>query len=97
LAGEVEGGRTDYWLLEGEPGKPVYVNARSQTFNLDLKAYDSRGRQISKNLAASGYEGLSSFNLGSDGKATIWVSSFSRGGKYDIRVIDAGWDNASKE
>ena len=94
---EVEGGRTDYWLLEGEPDAPVYLNARSRSFNLDLKAYDSRGRQVSSDVDVSGYESLISFNLGSDGKATLWVSSQSKGGRYDIRVIDAGWKNVSKD
>ena len=87
----VEDQQTEYWQLEGEAGKLVYINVRADRFSPNLEVYDSDGRQLTQSYRGVNEDGLVAIKIPSDGALTIWVAASGQGGEYDIRVIDADW------
>ena len=95
--GMIESGRTAYWSLEGEAGQAVYLGVRSKFFTPRVEAYSSKGRLISRSIQGAGNESLVPLKLDRNGLATIQIVPDQRVGRYEIRVLDAAWNEAEND
>ena len=81
---------TQYWNLESDEKKSVFVQIRSQSGDAQIQVFDSDGRSVGTQVTTSSKSGLVPIRLSEDDPMTVWVTS-RNGGRYDIRVMDADW------
>ena len=94
--GTFESSRAAFWSLKGKARQSVYLSVRSKSISKKVETFDSHGRLISSSIAGVGYESLVPFTLGNDGLATVQIAAGRVGEHYEIRVMDASWDNAGR-
>ncbi len=92
-SGHLKSGTTEYWSLDGEKGKSIFVNVRSSELNPIVQIYSPDGNRLGQDDEHGvALNSLLAVKLAKSGRYTVWVSSHRDGGNYDIRVIDADWN-----
>ena len=85
---------TDYWSLDGESGKSLFINVTSTDFDPIVAVYGPNGRRLQiDDSSGVQRDSLIAVKLPSSGRYTVWVWSNRNGGNYKIRILDADWQS----
>ncbi len=91
-SGTLKNRTTDYWELQGKKGQEIFINTRSRRFVPIVSIYGPNGKQHHRDSRSGvGDNGLIAIRLPQSGRYTIWISSNTGGGEYDLRLLNASW------